>query len=435
MRGIIVADLGFGDAGKGTVTDALCRSLGARLVVRHNGGAQAGHNVVESGRHHTFSQFGAGTFCPGVRTYLSRYMVLHPGGLLEEACVLGRKGVPDALERLSIDPQAKVITPFHQAVNRLREVLRGEARHGSCGLGVGETVHHSLEHPRQAVLAQDFHSPGTLRRKLLGIQQHYWQEFADRREALVRDPLAAPELAVLESAAVGENFIELTQRLVSRVQDFSPPEGTVIFEGAQGVLLDEWRGFHPYTTWSTCTFDNALELLKEWGGEAFRLGVTRTYSTRHGAGPFPTEDPQLRAKEPHNAWGPWQEGFRQGWLDMVLLRYAVEACGGLDGLALTHLDRLAPGFKMAHAYEEMDRVDLGTSQDLDHQERLGQALEKVHPIYRRVDSPEAVKDLLSEVVQAPLVIKSFGPKPDDKWLDEGWLRTMNSQPKLRCEIA
>ncbi len=417
LRGVIVTDLGFGDSGKGTVTDALVRRLGAGLVVRHNGGAQAGHNVVlEDGRHHTFSQLGAGSFVAGVRTHLSRYMVIHPGGLLEEARLLEKKGVKDVLSRLTIDPRAKVITPFHQAANRLREVLRGQARHGSCGLGVGETMHHWIEHPEEAVSAWDLFHPEHLQSKLCRIQQRYWQEFSGSRRELIRDPLGITEMGILESAHAGVVFMKRAHGLASLVRELEPPEGTVIFEGAQGVLLDEWRGFHPHTTWSTCTFDNALELIREWGGEAYRLGVVRSYATRHGAGPFPTEDRSLTLPEPHNSWGPWQEGFRLGWLDAVLLRYAVDACGGLDGLAVTHLDCLQPGWKLASRYQELSRLELGPFMDLDYQEKLGQRLNSVTPVYQEVETEGELCAALSELLEAPVVLKSYGPTPSDKTL-------------------
>jgi len=115
----------------------------------------------------------------------------------------------------------------------------------------------------------------------------------------------------------------------------------VVFEGAQGVLLDEQAGFHPYTTWSRCTLDNALELLAEAapGAEVRRIGVLRAHAVRHGPGPLPTETGELRpAVREHNGFGEWQGAVRYGWFDAVLARYALAVAGPLEGLALTHLD-------------------------------------------------------------------------------------------------
>lgn len=101
-----------------------------------------------------------------------------------------------------------------------------------------------------------------------------------------------------------------------------------MFEGAQGVLLDEWHGFHPYTTWSTTTFGNAETLLAEAAMTATRLGVVRCYLTRHGPGPLVTEDPTLELPDPHNGRNEWQGAFRVGHFDAVALRYAIEVAGG-----------------------------------------------------------------------------------------------------------
>ncbi|TDB72357.1 adenylosuccinate synthetase, partial [Actinomadura sp. KC216] len=163
MEHVIVVDLGFGDAGKGTVVDHLCSTrpafLGGRpprppgergvaTVVRFNGGAQAAHNVVlDDGRHHTFAQFGSGTFTPGVRTHLSRFMLVDPLALAAEADHLRALGVADALDRLTADRDALLTTPYHRAANRARETARGAARHGSCGMGIGETVAYAQAHP------------------------------------------------------------------------------------------------------------------------------------------------------------------------------------------------------------------------------------------------------------------------------------------------
>ena len=167
MNAYIVVDLGFGDSGKGLLTDFLVRRTGATIVVRYNGGAQAGHNVVTpEGVHHTFAQFSAGCFVPNVRTFLSRHVVVHPTALLVEARALCEKGVPDVFGRIRISERARIITPFHQAAGRIRELARGESKHGTCGVGVGETVKDALENPEGAILAGDLRNVAKLRRQL-----------------------------------------------------------------------------------------------------------------------------------------------------------------------------------------------------------------------------------------------------------------------------
>jgi adenylosuccinate synthase len=305
----------------------------------------------------------------------------------------------------------------------LREVLRGSARHGSCGLGVGETVEDSLHWPQEAVRAGDLAHPERLRPKLLAIQRRKWEQFAAHRSRLRKDPFGAGELAVLESAEVWQRWIEQAGVLASRVRiapDALPDSGSLVLEGAQGVLLDEWRGFHPHTTWSTCTFDNALDLLSEWSDKVVKVGVIRSYATRHGAGPFPSQDRRLALPEPHNALGPWQGGFRLGWLDTSLLRYALDCCGGVDGLALTHLDRIRDGWRVASGYDGLDgefaagsRLRLGPARDLGYQQRLGLALQAATPRYEQL-SRAAFVGRIEELLQTPVALESWGPCPQDK---------------------
>jgi hypothetical protein len=127
--------------------------------------------------------------------------------------------------------------------------------------------------------------------------------------------------------------------------------GPCVFEGAQGVLLDEWRGFHPYTTWSTTTFDNVAASARRLPAR-----VLRCFTTRHGAGPMVTEDARFALVDPHNPTGPWQGAFRVGHFDAVAHRYALEVAGGVDGLALTHLDVAAatPSLRICRSYQLPD---------------------------------------------------------------------------------
>lgn len=412
-RASIVVDLAFGDSGKGLVTDALVRELGAHVVVRFNGGGQAGHNVVTGdGRHHTFSQLGAGSFVPGVRTFLSRHVVVHPTALLVEARILAGKGVPLPLARLLASREALVTTPYHQAANRLRELARAEARHGSCGVGVGETVADALEGPEDAVRLADLLDRSTLRAKLERLRERKREELGPELRETARLVAAEPEHRVFDRDEIVDRWIDAVEPLVEagaivgdEVLSELLAKGDVVFEGAQGVLLDEHAGFHPHTTWSRCTFENALALLEEarFEGETLRLGVLRTYATRHGRGPMPTEDPRLvpLLPEPHNTHGPWQEAFRVGAFDAVLARYALAVVGGVDGLALTHLDaleRLVP-YRVCTAYRGAAPIDAALARtealdpsrvvglvppvapDLERQQALTRLLERVEPEY------------------------------------------------------
>ncbi|WBB51869.1 adenylosuccinate synthetase [Verrucosispora sp. WMMA2044] len=403
----MVVDLGYGDAGKGTVVDWLCATRPVRTVVRFNGGAQAAHNVVlRDGRHHTFAQFGAGTFRPGVRTHLSRHVVVDPLALAAEADHLAAVGVPDALGRLTVDGAALLATPYHRAANRARELARGADRHGSCGLGVGEAVAYGLAHPDQAPRVADCRSPELLRRRLTVLRDRLSAELG---------PLDAPPVAdCLPAYRAFAERVEIVDRgwLVAELR-----AGTCVFEGAQGVLLDEWHGFHPYTTWSTTTAANAEALLAEAGlaGSATRLGVLRTVTTRHGPGPLVTEDPALGLTDPHNPTNPWQGRFRFGHFDAVAHAYALAVAGGVDGLALTHLDLVGQGLdlRICHRYTDSDGLVPGPPGDLDRQAALTTRLLQARPVYDRpspVDWPTAVEQTLG----VPVVLTSHGPTAEDK---------------------
>jgi len=329
LKSWAVVDLGFGDAGKGATVDFLVRDQGADLVVRFNGGAQAAHNVITpDGRHHTFAQFGSGSFVPGVRTHLGPRLVIDPGALLVEAEHLERKGVVRPLDRLTVDPNAVLITPFHLATNRLRELLRGKDRHGSCGIGFGETVA-DAQAGRESLRARD----------LLGDPAPALRRIQERKRWELLEARELEEFEILEDPEAVERTLELWAEWTPQVHEGLPPARGVVFEGAQGVLIDERWGYAPHTTWSDCTFNGAEELC---AGELIRVGVIRAHSVRHGPGPFPTEDVDWPAPDKHNGTGRWQGAVRAGPLDLDLLRYALDCVGGADWLAVTWLDRPHP---------------------------------------------------------------------------------------------
>jgi adenylosuccinate synthase len=414
----------------------MTRRWQAHTVVRFSGGGQAGHNVVEpdsvgSGRrHHTFSQFGAGTLVPGVGTVLLDPMLIHPTAILVEAGVLGSIGINDALSRLMIDANCRVTTPYHQAAGRLREILRGQSAHGSCGVGVGETVRHSLEHPEETLTYGDL-SAETAERvsrdKLHAIRKSLSLDLLPLCQS-VTDPALAAEVSILQDEFVAGKWLGVARALARHCRPattesirrhLSQP-GCVLFEGAQGVLLDEWRGFHPHTTWSSVTAGAVDRVLAGLGidKKAEHYGVLRCYLTRHGEGPLPTHDESLDSliAEPHNSDTCWQGRFRRGHPDAVLMRYAIEAAGGLCGLFISHLDVFQRGIALRwcdrywHAAGWVERLSMGEAGDLDHQMGLTNLLGGAKPQYadEKIGSEGSFMERMATVTSLPVIHRSYG---------------------------
>jgi adenylosuccinate synthase len=349
-RAFVVSDLGWGDSGKGTTVDFLVRAHGARLVVRWNGGSQAGHRVVtDDGRTHVFAQIGAGSFVDDVRTHLAETVLVDPLALAVEARAFGGT----VRDRMTIAESARIITPFHVAANHVRELARGDARHGTCGCGIGETVRDAIEDPTGAIRARDLVGDVAVLRRRLGDAQERLAAALDEELRAVGDaPRASHARAMLRvfdargSDALASRITDLGGARVVEdgAIDAELARGDAVLEGAQGVLLDQDVGVTPpHVTWSRTTTHAASEWLDAHGfaGERVRYGVMRTYATRHGAGPMPTEAPALSPLLPEPApHDGWQGAFRVGWLDLERLRYAIDR-SPIDALVVTHLDRLA----------------------------------------------------------------------------------------------
>ena len=351
---ILVCGLGFGDEGKGTIVDYLTRTKKAQTIIRFNGGAQAGHNVTSpEGLDHTFSQFGSGTLVPEVKTYLSRFMVVNPLSMIREEEHLQSLGIKDAFSRTAINGNAPITTPFQIAANRLLETGRKEKRHGSCGMGIGRTIADCQKYRNRVLLAKDLPDLEITASKLEFLREKSYDAVRHIVPGLAQTETAQEQMDWLRDKEVSKDlardFYDFAAliKIVGKnhLANLLREERTLIFEGAQGTLLDRKYGLHPYITKTNTTFANAYKLLREAGycGKITRVGVLRGYATRHGAGPFPTEDKALAMvlKDSHNTYNQWQEEFRVGWLDVPLTKYAIEANGGIDYIALTNIDRLS----------------------------------------------------------------------------------------------
>jgi adenylosuccinate synthase len=438
----LIAGLAFGDEGKGSIVDYLTRINESSLTIRYNGGSQAGHHVkLADGRSHVFSQWGSGTFA-GAKTFLSRFMMVNPIFAFSEAKHLEQVGVRKPLALLTVEEDALVTTPFHVASNRLRELRRAEngGVHGSCGMGIGETMVDSIARYDDVITAATLRDSALLRTRLTRCRERKLAEAqaSDLLRCLTRTDYAAvsreAELLLdptvvdraLEAYAAFASGIKIVDRrwLARKIKRVKH----VIFEGAQGVLLDQTLGFHPHTTWSDCTFNNALELLEDFDVTTRQLGVLRTYATRHGAGPLPTEnlDFDVLAKDDHNTTNAWQHKFRSGAFDMVLAKTAVSLLGfgQVDGLVFTHVDKMRDMMPVCYGYDwepglQMRILSPKSPCDLRSQEELGRRLTQIKPLYEqvRVDNEERRLGLLNTISEnccTKLALTSHGPTAEDK---------------------
>lgn len=373
-KATIVIGLGFGDEGKGQTTQALALDRRALLSVKFNGGPQAAHNVgvpVRGGkdRNHTFSQVGASAIHmfnvnnvpTRVHTFISKYSAFDPLTLAAELADLGKKGIHSP--KVTVSPESPVLTPYHMAINLLNEFKRGSNRHGSVGIGFGVLMEDFEEGSAPVIQAKHLSDPYLLTEKLEEIQRYQLLKLYKSNhvgaglEQILRVISTPPDVLARRMMQVRPNYeVKSEKEIFNQYSD-----SNIIFEGGQGVLLDRSYGFFPHVTRSVTTHKNAVELLKEAGlkHEVEIFGVIRTYHSRHGAGPFPSEQelPTLLAKslDEFNVPSKMTGAMRFGYLDLDLLTYArqsVEADGGkLTGISITHLDTWAIFDKVVDSYQ------------------------------------------------------------------------------------
>jgi adenylosuccinate synthase len=365
MKATAVIGAAFGDEGKGLVVDYLsAKDPLHTVVVRHNGGAQAGHTVVRpDGRRHSFSHIGSGTFA-GAATYLARTFLVNPLLWRKERDELAKVNLLDpsgmnggvektnghgeshvALPTLYVDPAAVFTTPWDMIVNRELERQRGSARHGSCGYGINETVTRSHTLPGHVGKAE---SPIWLR-DFLRVARNYSEErFRVAGGAMTKDFLDR-----FLSEQVFEDFMEAMAAFLKTavLADGLPKKvgfDHVVFEGAQGLLLDELHQFFPHVTRSRTGLPNVGTFTRcNQIPDVSVVYVMRAYMTRHGEGPFPTEDKALSYPDATNAPNEFQGSLRFGRLDVPLIAAAIrkDLTGtqtdiGKTVLAVTHLDQV-----------------------------------------------------------------------------------------------
>jgi len=341
-RNVVVVGTQWGDEGKGKLVDWLTES--AQGVVRFQGGHNAGHTLVINGVKTALHLIPSGIMRPGVKCYIGNGVVLSPAKLFEEIAGLEKAGV-EVRSRLRISEACPLILPFHVALDVAREAFRekgGSAKIGTTGRGIGPAYEDKIA--RRALRVQDLKHPERFASKL--------RELLALHNFVLTGYLGAPAIdfdAVFNEAMLhAEQLLPMMADVSRELNDAHVGGANLLFEGAQGTLLDVDHGTYPYVTSSNCVAGNAAAGAGVGPGMLhYILGITKAYCTRVGGGPFPTELDWETPGTPgyHMSTVGAEKGVttgrsrRCGWFDAALLKRSAQV-NGLTGLCITKLDVL-----------------------------------------------------------------------------------------------
>jgi adenylosuccinate synthase len=354
MPNVVVVGAQWGDEGKGKVVDLLTEH--AQVVVRFQGGNNAGHTLVVGGQKTVLHLIPSGILHPGKTCVIGNGVVVDPAVLVGEIDALKTRGFLKDDSHLLISDNAHVIFPWHKLLDTFREKARGGSAIGTTGRGIGPAYEDKVA--RRGIRVRDLLQSARLQKR---IQERLPEAVEELRELCRQANEPVPEL---DAAKLVSDYSALGERLRPHVGDASlflaekvARGARILFEGAQGTLLDVDHGTYPYVTSSNCVAGNAA-VGSGLGPTAIDkvMGISKAYTTRVGGGPFPTEltdalGEQLR-KVGDEFGATTGRPRRCGWLDGVVLRYAVRV-NGLSSLALTKMDVLSgiKSLQLCNAYE------------------------------------------------------------------------------------
>jgi len=347
-KSVVVLGTQWGDEGKGKIVDLL--SHDADAVVRFQGGHNAGHTLVIAGEKTVLHLIPAGILQPGVECFIGNGVVLSLKALKKEIEALELRGL-DVKSRIQISPACAIIMPYHELLDRAREQARGDKAIGTTGRGIGPAYEDKVA--RRGLRTSDLLKPAGLAEKIEPVLDFH--NFVLQRRFNIT-PLDLHEV-VAEAIELGEYFKHRVIDVSRRVYQLREQGKRIMFEGAQGSLLDIDHGTYPYVTSSNTTVGGVCTGAGV-GPHAidYILGITKAYTTRVGGGPFPTELFDANGKhmgERGAEFGATTGRARRcGWLDAVALRRMIEL-NGVSGLCVTKLDVLdgLPELKICTAYK------------------------------------------------------------------------------------
>lgn len=338
----VIIGANFGDEGKGHMTNYVCSKSKNPIVIRFNSGSQAGHTVVNEDRtRHVFGHFGSGTFLD-TPTFLSRYFAVNPLTFLKEKSELKGKNINPVVY---VDDECVITTIYDMLINQIAETSRGDNRHGSCGLGFNETLVRNRDKKYSLkikdIIIKDNNEVicniALLKEILFIIKKEYVPK---RLKELNITNIPEEFIPILNSDALIDNFLNDINEFIKsiRIKSFSKISDdfdTLVFEGAQGLMLHQSYKYFPHVTPSNTGIENVIELLSdEFNDEDERqeidieaIYITRSYLTRHGAGPMPGElkdKPYRKIEDLTNIPNRYQGTLRFGLLNLDLLKENIE---------------------------------------------------------------------------------------------------------------
>ncbi len=433
MANIVIVGAQWGDEAKGKIIDYLAAQTS--VVVRFGGGNNAGHSVTVGTEEYKFHLIPAGILNPDIQCIISDGVVIDPGVILRELDGLAARGI--SLANLKISGSAHVILPYHRLLDELQETKRGDEKIGTTGRGIGPAYMDKAA--RIGIRMQELVEPARFEPRLRSV-------LAEKNTLITRVYGREP----LDVEAILREYTEYGQRLRPYVQDIAALVNRaatdrsgkgVLFEGAQGTLLDLDLGTYPYVTSSHPIAGGAC--LGTGVGPTLIdgvIGVAKGYTTRVGAGVFPTElldETGHYIRERGHEYGTTTGRPRRcGWLDMMIVRYAVQV-NGLSCLSLGHLDVLAglPEVKICVAYETPDGARLDTlPSDLPFRTDIravyetlpgwGEDLSHVQAMRDLPPNARAYVDRVQELAGVPIATVSVGPAREQTIIVDGVLASV-----------
>ena len=419
-RNVVVIGTQWGDEGKGKVVDWLTEQVSG--VVRFQGGHNAGHTLVVNGKKTILRLIPSGILHPGVLCYIGNGVVLSPTALLAEIDELQANQI-DVESRLKISLACPLILSYHVALDQAREAAKGDAKIGTTGRGIGPAYEDKVA--RRAIRLLDLTNPQTLKTKLIeALSLHNFV----LEHHLKAQPVSVDQVFT-ELMAMAPRLLKMTADVPQLLYEAGQRNENLLFEGAQGSLLDIDHGTYPFVTSSNCVAGAAGAGAGVGPSKLhYVLGITKAYATRVGGGPFPTEQTnevgQTLAKRGNEFGSVTGRPRRCGWFDAAALRRSMQI-NGVTGLCITKLDVL-DGFseiKLCIGYDTpsggLDVLPFGSD-----------AVAQCTPVYETMpgwsgttegvrqwkDLPEAAQrylNRLSEVVGAPIAMVSTGADRDD----------------------